>query len=542
MGEKVVYDTILARSFNKQEQKKLGYGAVIACFLLALSFCTVFKPYFGPLPAVLDLQILSGGTPEMLMVNETTSSSTDHTELLFNEASRNQKVMADNDTSSNYNNKMLMVNERSCSNKIVGANNTSSILKIVAVNVTSSSHQMLTAKDRSSSHGIVMGVEPKKMEAVCNVKETSSGFCEMKGDVRVEGKSSTVFIASSQAGNDSWSIKPYAREGDMAAQSLVREWSVKSLTSHKQIPSCTHNRSLPAIIFSSGGYAGNNFHDFTDIIVPLYLTARQFNGEVQFLITNTKRFWIYKFHEIIRVLSRYDIIDIDEEEGIHCFTQVIVGLKRYHGRKELTIDPSKSSYSMNDFRQFLRESYSLKKGTAIKLGDGEKKRPRLLILSRKRTRAFTNAGGIAKMATRLGFQVVVAEADMNVSRFAQIVNSCDVLLGVHGAGLTNIVFLPDKAVLIQVVPFGGFEWLAKSYFEEPSKSMNLRYLDYKITLEESNLILQYARDHEVLRNPTTIRMQGWEAFKLVYLNKQDVNLDVSRFRSTLTKALELLHQ
>lgn len=47
---KKMYSAILARSFSKHEQKRLGYGAFIACFLVALSFCTVFKPYLGPLP------------------------------------------------------------------------------------------------------------------------------------------------------------------------------------------------------------------------------------------------------------------------------------------------------------------------------------------------------------------------------------------------------------------------------------------------------------------------------------------------------------
>jgi hypothetical protein len=40
--------------------------------------------------------------------------------------------------------------------------------------------------------------------------------------------------------------------------------------------------------------------------------------------------------------------------------------------------------------------------------------------------------------------------------FARLVNSADVMMGVHGAGLTNMVFLPSRAVLVQVVPFVTF--------------------------------------------------------------------------------------
>ena len=64
----------------------------------------------------------------------------------------------------------------------------------------------------------------------------------------------------------------------------------------------------------------------------------------------------------------------------------------------------------------------------------------MLILARGRSRAFTNAGAIARAAKQIRFKVVVAEANADVASFTQTVNSCDVMLGVHGAGLTNMVF------------------------------------------------------------------------------------------------------
>ena len=49
-----MYDDLLAKSFSKHERKKLGYGAFFGCLLIALSFYTVFKPYWGPLPACMS--------------------------------------------------------------------------------------------------------------------------------------------------------------------------------------------------------------------------------------------------------------------------------------------------------------------------------------------------------------------------------------------------------------------------------------------------------------------------------------------------------
>lgn len=117
---------------------------------------------------------------------------------------------------------------------------------------------------------------------------------------------------------------------------------------------------------------------------------------------------------------------------------------------------------------------------------------------------------------------------------ADTVNSCDVLMGVHGASLTNIVFLPQNAIFIQVVPCGSLQQMTLQI-------MNIKYLEYKIRWEESPLIQQYPLGHMIIKDPSSIEKQGWEVFRSVYFDKQNVKLDVDRFRPTLQKALELLH-
>ncbi|KAJ0048775.1 hypothetical protein Pint_16941 [Pistacia integerrima] len=548
------YDSILARSFSRYEQKKFRYGALFGCLLVILSFCTVFKPYFGPLP-VLNLRVSMGAGLKMLMVKDTRSSNkiirdTSSSKYIHENISHNSRHVVDEITNITS---QHIVKNASSSRNIVGdvskslplVDGISNSSQQTVKNITNSSHQLVKDNDNFQHIAKLPEFVPKEvvLEPVCNFT-IRSDFCETNHDILIDGSSASVFIPSSthQTGissqNSSWIIRPYARKGDEAAMNSVRKWSVKSVIDPQQLPQCTKNHSVPAIIFSNAGYAGNHFHDFTDIVIPLYMSSRQFNGEVQFLITDNGYWWIEKFRKLLKKLSRYDIIDIDKETDVHCFPRGIIGLKRYDGR-ELTIDPSKSSQSMKDFRELLRSSYSLPRAAAIKIKDGEKKKPRLLIISRKRTRSFTNAGKIAQMARRLGYKVIVVEATMNVQKFAELVNSCDVLLGVHGAGLTNIVFLPENAVVIQVVPLAT-EWLSRFYFEEPSMAMNLSYLEYKVRAEESSLIQQYPLDHQVLKDPSSIRKQGWEAFKSVYLDKQNIQLDLKRFRGTLLKARELL--
>lgn len=379
----------------------------------------------------------------------------------------------------------------------------------------------------------------KNLRTLCNTGEPVTEFCEIKMEVRIDGNSSSAFTVLSQAGNtSSWSIKPYPRKQDAAAMGRVKSWTVKSVMSNQEFPNCTKSHNVPAVLFSLPRFVGNIFHDFTEVLIPLYITSQQYKGEVQFLASEKPQWWIEKFQEVLEGLSKYEIIDIDKEiEEVHCFPSATIGLKRE--TREFIINPIEHSCSMRDFRELLRNSYSLKRSKAIKIKDGEQKKPRLLIISRTRTRSFMNIEEIRKMAKSLGFEIIVTEASKNVPKFAELVNSCDVLMGVHGAGLTNMVFLPENAILIQVVPFGLFQWIATIDYGDPEKDMNIKYLQYDSGQNESTLIKQYPLDHAVFTDPFSYWDQGWDAYRAVYLD-QNVNLDVNRFRPTLLKAFELL--
>jgi hypothetical protein len=71
--------------------------------------------------------------------------------------------------------------------------------------------------------------------------------------------------------------------------------------------------------------------------------------------------------------------------------------------------------------------------------------------------------------------------------------------------------------------------------------MKLKYLQYDITPEESTLIEQYPRNHTVFTDPMSIQRKGWSALKEVFLVKQNVKLNIDRFRPTLKRALEYLN-
>jgi hypothetical protein len=376
---------------------------------------------------------------------------------------------------------------------------------------------------------------------VCRETSRRSDTCETSGDVRVAGRSQTVYA---DALDREWKTRPYCRKHDAYALSHVKEWSLRPLDS--AAPRCTANSSATAFVLSTGGYTGNPFHDFTDVLVPAFVTARRFRGEVQFLVSSYKPWWVSRYAQIFAQMSRHDVVDVDADDHVRCYPRVVVG-PTFH--RELGVDPARTpgGYSTADFRTMLRGAFGLERATATPSGDrwDIRRRPRLLIVSRRASkgRAFTNERAMADMASSLGFDVRSAEADSaatDVGKLARLVNSCDVMVGAHGAGLTNMVFLPAGAVVVQVVPYGRLEWLARSTFAEPAGGMGLHYLEYAVQLDETTLADQYPADHPVLRDPMAIHKQGWDALKTTYLDKQNVRPHLGRLKKTFMQALQML--
>ncbi|KAM0829944.1 hypothetical protein ACQ4PT_066538 [Festuca glaucescens] len=376
---------------------------------------------------------------------------------------------------------------------------------------------------------------------LCDFSNFRANVCEMRGNIKIHPNASSVLYMepASSKRNELWKIKPYPRKGDELCLGKLREVTVKS---SKVAPECTKYHNVPAVVFALTGYTGNLFHDFTDVLVPLFTTASEFNGEVQFLITDMAVWWTNKYHVVFEKLSKYPLIDFNKDGDVHCFKHAIVGL---HAYMEFTIDPSKAphNYSMVDFNRFMRRTYQLPRDTVSALGEIPKSKPRLLIISRMRTRMFLNLPEIIKMAEELGFEVVVEEANVSsdLSHFSKVVNSVDVMMGVHGAGLTNCVFLPDKATLIQIVPWGGIEGVCRIDFGNPSEQMGLRYKQYSIAVHESSLTDQYPLDHEIFKNPLAFH-KGFEFIRQTFMDKQNVRLDCNRFRPVLLETLDQLNQ
>ncbi|KAG5083376.1 hypothetical protein JHK84_053414 [Glycine max] len=167
------------------------------------------------------------------------------------------------------------------------------------------------------------------------------------------------------------------------------------------------------------------------------------------------------------------------------------------------------------------------------------KKPTLVILSRSGSRAITNENLLVKMAEEIGFLVQVLKPDRTteLAKVYRSLNASDVMIGVHGAAMTHFLFLRPGSVFIQVVPLGT-TWAAETYYGEPARKLGLKYIGYQILPRESTLYEKYDKNDPILRDPTSINKKGWEYTKKIYLDSQNVMLDLRRFRKRLHRAYE----
>ncbi|KHN14964.1 beta-1,2-xylosyltransferase XYXT1-like [Glycine soja] len=415
----------------------------------------------------------------------------------------------------------------------------------------------------------------------CDRSGYRSDVCVMKGDIRTHSASSSVFLYNSRSNNNvsrnfeeelqHEKIKPYTRKWETSVMDTIDELSlVPKNLNLGGVGGCDVQHDVPAVFFSNGGYTGNVYHEFNDGIIPLYITSQHFKKKVVFVILEYHNWWIMKYGDVLSRLSDFPPIDFRGDNRTHCFPEAIVGL-RIHD--ELTVDSAlmRGNKSIADFRNLLDKAYwprikglirdeerkaqeklreqvsSSESSEASQqqyiirqqVQENPTKKPTLVILSRSGSRAITNENLLVKMAEEIGFLVQVLKPDRTteLAKVYRSLNASDVMIGVHGAAMTHFLFLRPGSVFIQVVPLGT-TWAAETYYGEPARKLGLKYIGYQILPRESTLYEKYDKNDPILRDPTSINKKGWEYTKKIYLDSQNVMLDLRRFRKRLHRAYE----
>ncbi|OIT34067.1 PREDICTED: EGF domain-specific O-linked N-acetylglucosamine transferase-like [Nicotiana attenuata] len=411
----------------------------------------------------------------------------------------------------------------------------------------------------------------------CERSSIRSDVCVMKGDVRTDSASSRITLYRNNGHSDyvlrdpdendevlqHEKIRPYTRKWEKNVMDTIDELDLVVKGKHYGVRhKCDVEHDVPAVFFSTGGYTGNLYHEFNDGLLPLYITSQQFNKKVVFVILEYHNWWIMKYANVLSHLTEYPIIDFSGDKRTHCFPEAIVGL-RIHD--ELTVDPSLmgNNKTIRDFRDLLDRAYwprirgliqdeecearmnkeklILSPSSESKMVTTEEKKhlkkPKVVIISRNDSRAIMNEDSLVKMIEDIGFRVEVLrpQRTTELARIYRVLNSSDVMIGVHGAAMTHFLFMRPGSVFIQIIPLGT-DWAAGTYYGEPAVKLGLKYIGYKILPKESSLYDEYDKNDPVLMDPNSVNDRGWEFTKRIYLDRQNVRLNLGRFRKRLLRA------
>ncbi|XP_042478382.1 alpha-1,3-arabinosyltransferase XAT2-like [Macadamia integrifolia] len=335
-------------------------------------------------------------------------------------------------------------------------------------------------------------------------------------------------------------VKPYVNKNIHVKEITIQPYNYTT-TNTTTPPACDVTHDVPAVVFSLA-IVGNIFHEFNEIIIPLFVTSRNFHSRLHFVIADYDHLWVTKYRRILSHLSDYEIINTSEDTRVHCFPGAVTGLHFQNDNLACKNSDLPVNCSILDFRKFLRETFHLKIKNISQLNkNNSSRKPVLVLFSRPHSRRFLNEGEMVKVADQLGFRVILAKPELtsNLDKFSRVVNRCDVMVGAHGAGLTNEVFLPEGAVLVQVVPL-GVQWASTHYFGIPAGEMGVQYLEYQISPQESSLMDVYGPNHPIVADPDSINRQGYNVGRPYYFDGQDIRLDLSKFKDILVEALKLL--
>eukprot|EP01031_Cornospumella_fuschlensis_P025247 gene25247-30489_t len=167
------------------------------------------------------------------------------------------------------------------------------------------------------------------------------------------------------------------------------------------------------------------------------------------------------------------------------------------------------------------------------------------LVSRRRKRFLLNEYELVHVAQSLGYECVLLPLEkMTLYEQVRELRSLDVLVGVHGSALDNAVFLPDRAVLVQLLPY---KVRHRATFVKDTELANAVYMEWQATdpklsvfhwdlLEEANPARYKDKPYdkeEVLRLGDP--MGGTET--LMFWINQDIVVPVDEWKELLVRAV-----
>lgn len=319
-----------------------------------------------------------------------------------------------------------------------------------------------------------------------------------------------------------------------------------------------HSETCPVFL---PGYSGNIFHDFNEVLLPLFQSVHSYNGEVVIIIVDLKGKWWFRSEEeigdsILGAMTNYPIRllgrpeDLDgSPQAVDCFSQVLVGtphnlcLYDEEGGAEARSE-QKAGVRLRDFGNFLQRRFGFPdQDFTVGVKFTAEKRPVLGFVQRLSTRKLTNLDECIALAEATGFRVVVIHfEELPPKEVVRIMRQLDVFVGVHGAAFTNLVFMRERGVVAQLMPWGEYHDYLRVGREYKNIAFSLKctYMEYKVPVNDSSLYAQYPEDDPVLVDPYGVWQQKGVVEAMRLYHSQDIVIPGESFRLMVEHMYEVV--
>ncbi|KAG0594429.1 hypothetical protein M758_UG076400 [Ceratodon purpureus] len=160
----------------------------------------------------------------------------------------------------------------------------------------------------------------------CDRSQFRTDICNLRGDIRMEthNKSKSFVLYAQDAEERMEKLKPYTRKWEEGSMSTVNEVMLTSQIDNpnRRLPKCDVHHKVPGVIFSTGGYTGNLYHEFNDGLIPLFITSQHLRWEVVVIISSFHDWWYTKYQDVVGQISKYKLLDLDSDKRVHCFPEI----------------------------------------------------------------------------------------------------------------------------------------------------------------------------------------------------------------------------
>ncbi|CAI5473157.1 unnamed protein product [Closterium sp. Yama58-4] len=178
-------------------------------------------------------------------------------------------------------------------------------------------------------------------------------------------------------------------------------------------------------------------------------------------------------------------------------------------------------------------------------------KPQVLLVARRRRRLLLNEDALLASTRAMGLPISVAVfEDLPLYEQIRAVRSCAILVGVHGSGLLNSMFLHPGSVLVQIVPYNTTG--ADRFYEPQVRQAGGSYMEVRVTNRSDSVFHWHlAEDHgskvgtaeereQFLQQGPDVQRAS-DVFFSFWVN-QDVHVPVGEYRRVIGEAVAAWEQ